>query len=75
MTPGESLAAWVLVLEQGSYVSYKKRWYKDIASYRTISLLNLDYKIDTATLNNWMQKTLDTIVGENQSAAIKNRTI
>ena len=53
----------------------RKRWHKDIASYRTISLLNLDYKIDTATLNNWMQKTLDTIVGENQSAAIKNRTI
>ena len=53
----------------------RKRWYKDIASYRTISLLNLDYKIDTATLNNWMQKTLDTIVGENQSAAIKNKRI
>ena len=53
----------------------RKMWYKDIANYRTISLLNLDYKIYTATLNNWMQKTLDTIVGENQSAAIKNKRI
>ena len=36
---------------------------------------NLDYKICTTILTNQMQKTLDTIIGENQSTAIKNRTI
>ena len=54
---------------------YKKDDKKDIANYRPISLLNLDYEIYNTVLKNWMQKTLDTIIAENQSAAIKNRTI
>ena len=54
---------------------YKKDDKKDIANYRPISLLNLDYEIYNTILKNWMQKTLDTIIAENQSAAIKNRTI
>ena len=37
--------------------------------------INFDYKISTAILKNYIQKTFDAIIGENQSNAIKNRTI
>ena len=59
MTPWKSLAQWVLLLEQESYLSY----------------INLGYKIYTSILRNHMQKAVDGITGESQSAAIKNRTI
>ena len=64
MTPWESLAPWVLHLEQESYLLYINLDYK-----------NLGYKIYTKILMNHMQKALDRITGENQSVAIKNRTI
>ena len=49
MTPWESLAPWVLLLEQETYLPYIKKVIKgDIANYRSISLLNLGYKIYTA---------------------------
>ena len=56
-------------------VIYKKGDKKDIENYRPISLLNLDYEIYTTILKHRMQQTLDNIIGENQTAAIKNRTI
>ena len=46
-----------------------------ILLYINLDYKSLGYKIYTAILKNHMQKTLDAIIGENQSAAIKNRTI
>ena len=64
MTSCKSLAPWVLILEQELYLLYIYLYYK-----------NLGYKIYTTILKNRMQTTLDAIIDENQSAAIKNRTI
>ena len=61
MTPWESLTPWVLLLEQESHQLYKNLDYK-----------KLDYKIYTAIFKNHIQKTLDAIIGENQSGDIKN---
>ena len=47
MALGESLTAWVLLLEQVSYLPYIKGDRKDIANCTTISLSNLDYKVYT----------------------------
>ena len=54
----------MLLLEQEPYVLYIN-W----------NYTNLGYKIYTTILKNHMQKTLDAIIGENQSVATKNRTI
>ena len=43
--------------------------------YINLNYTNLGYKIYTTILKNHMQKTLDAIIGENQSVATKNRTI
>ena len=64
MTPWKSLSPGVLLLVQESYLLYINSDYK-----------NLDYKIYTTIPKNYMQATLDAIVGENQSAAIKNNNI
>ena len=74
MTPGESLAPCLLLLGQKSYLSYIKKVIKNILQ-TTILLLNLDYKTYAMILKNRMQKMLDTIIGENQSPAIRNRTV
>ena len=62
MPPWKSLGPWVLLLE--SYLLYVHLHYK-----------NLGYNIYSTILKNQMQTTLGAIIGENQSAAIKNRTI
>ena len=43
--------------------------------YINLNYTNLSYKIYTIILKNHMQKTLDAIIGKNQSVATKNRTI
>ena len=64
MTPWKSLTLWVLLLVQESYLLYINSDYK-----------NLGFIIYTTILKNHMQATLDAIIGENQSAAIKNNNI
>ena len=57
-------APWVILLVQEPYL-----WYVNLYC------INLGYKIHTTILKNHMKTTLDAIIGENQSAAIKSRTI
>ena len=47
----------------------------DIAKWRPISLLCVDYKIITKTLTNRLLPTLQEIISIEQSAAVPNRTI
>ena len=47
----------------------------DIAKWRPISLLFVDYKIITKVLTNRLLPTLDDIISTEQSAAVPNRTI
>ena len=54
----------MLLLEQKPYVLYINLKYT-----------NSGYKIYTKIVKNHLQKTLDAIIGENQSVATKNRTI
>ena len=54
----------MLLLEQEPYVLYIN-----------LNYTNLGYKIYTTILKNHMQKTLDAIIGENQSVVTKKRTI
>ena len=64
MTPWKSLAPWMLLLVQESYLLYINSDYK-----------KLGYIINTTILKNHMQATLYAIIGENQSAAIKYNNI
>ena len=64
MAPWKSLAPWVLLLGQESHLLYINSDYE-----------NLGYIIYTTILKNHMQATLDAIIGENQSAAIKYNNI
>ena len=43
--------------------------------YINLNYTNLRYKLYTTILKNHMQKTLNAIIGENQSVATKTRTI
>ena len=47
----------------------------DIAKWRPVSLLGVDYKIITKALTNRLLPTLDEIISIEQSAAVPNRTI
>ena len=61
MAPWKSLAPWVLLLVQESYLLYINSGYK-----------NLAYMIYTEIPKNHIHATLDGIIGENQPTAIKN---
>ena len=54
---------------------YKKGDIEDIINWRPISLLNYDYKIFTKILATKMQSSLNDIIGTEQTAAIRGRTI
>ena len=54
---------------------YKKGKREDITNWRPISLLNYDYKIYAKCIANRMQPTLENIISDTQTAAIKGRTI
>ena len=47
----------------------------DITNWRPVSPLNYDYKILTKVLANRMQSSLADIIGTEQTAAVKARTI
>ena len=64
MTSWKSLASWVLLLVQESYLLSINSGYK-----------NLRYIIYTAILKNNIQATLDAIIGENQPAAVEYNNI
>ena len=64
MTLSQSLAPWVALLEQGPYMLYIN-----------LNYTNLRYKIYTKILKNHIPKTLNAIIGENQSVTTKSRTI
>ena len=64
MTSWKSLALWVLLLVQESYLLSINSDYK-----------NLRYIIYTTILKNNIQATLDAIIGENQSAAVEYNNI
>ena len=64
MTPWKSLARLVLLLVQESCLLYINSDYK-----------SLGYNIYTTIPKHHMQTTLDAIIAENQSAAIKNNDI
>ena len=74
MTPGESLAPWLLPLEQESARFYTKKVRKKILqNYIPISTQTIKFVL--LILKSRIQETLDTIIGEHQSEAIKNRII
>ena len=64
MTTWNCLAPWMILLGQEPYLWDINLYYK-----------YLGYKICTTILKNHMKTTLDEIIGENQSAAIKRRTM
>ena len=54
---------------------YKKGDMEDTTNWRPISLLNYDYKIFTKVIANRMKTSLNDIIGTEQTAAIRGRTI
>ena len=54
---------------------FKKDDPENLKNWRPISLLNVDYKILSKALTNRLSKVLTSIVGEDQTCSVPNRTI
>ena len=54
---------------------YKKGEMEDITNWRPILLLNYDYKIFTKILVNRLQTSLEDIIGMEQTATVRGRTV
>lgn len=54
---------------------YKKKDRADIANYRLITVLNLDYKIFTRALQNKLAKAVPAVIHENQAGFMSGRSI
>lgn len=54
---------------------YRKGEIEDITNGQPVSLLNYDYKIFTKVIANRIQSSLEDIIGSEQTAAVRERTI
>ena len=54
---------------------YEKGEMEDINNWRPVSLLNYDYKIFKKVIANRIQSSLEDIIGSEQTAAVREKTI
>lgn len=54
---------------------YRKGEMEDVTNGQSVSLLNYDYKIFTKVIANRIQSSLEDIIGSEQTAAVRERTI
>ena len=54
---------------------YEKGGMEDINNWRPVSLFNYDYKIFKKVIANRIQSSLEDIIGSEQTAAVREKTI